>query len=420
MTVLTIKLIKPHPAQAQIINHPARFKVVSCGRRFGKTELLKDLIINPALETRGEYGVFMPTYKMLREFWDSLKNTLAPVVSKVSEQEKRLELITGSVIDGWSLDSADSIRGRKYRRVVIDEAAMIPNLQYAWENVVFPTLTDYAGSAIFASTPKGRGYFYQLYQLGLDPLKPDWQAFTFPTSSNPRISPDELAIARDTIPALAWQQEYEAQFVEDGAMVFRGVRGTVQPQPPQPHHNYVMGVDWGRVHDFTVLVVIDEGTRQMVALDRFNQVDWELQRGRLATLANLYKPRVILAESNSIGEPNIEILQKQGYKIKPFQTTQASKAQVIDGLALAIEQGRLSLLDDPVLLNELMSYEMERTTGGQFRYSAPQGGHDDTVIALALAWEACNSKPAQLTNMPRTGGQERDLRHELSFRQRTR
>jgi hypothetical protein len=70
----------------------------------------------------------------------------------------------------------------------------------------------------------------------------------------------------------------------------------------------------------------------------------------------------------------------------PFTTTATSKERLIQGLALALEKGEIAILPDPVLIGELQAYEQDRLASGRFRYSAPPGGHDDTVIALALAW----------------------------------
>jgi hypothetical protein len=72
--------------------------------------------------------------------------------------------------------------------------------------------------------------------------------------------------------------------------------------------------------------------------------------------------------------------------VRAFQMTHASKAPLIEGLALAIERGDIRLLNEETLIGELISYGMTRLPGGGYRYSAPSGGHDDSVIALALAW----------------------------------
>jgi len=124
----------------------------------------------------------------------------------------------------------------------------------------------------------------------------------------------------------------------------------------------------------------------MTALDRFSGVGWDLQRDRLKSLVQRWQPQIIWAEANSIGEPNIEALTREGLPVRPFFTTSKSKSPLIESLALAIERNDISLLDDPVLLGELANYSLQRLPSGAWRYSAPSGGHDDTVIATALAW----------------------------------
>jgi hypothetical protein len=141
-------------------------------------------------------------------------------------------------------------------------------------------------------------------------------------------------------------------------------------------------------YDFTVLVVMDAQTRRVVDMDRFNKVDWVFQRERVKMMAAKWQAHQIVAESNSIGGPNIEALQREGLPVIAFETTASSKPPLIESLALAFEQGEIEILDDPVLVGELEAYE--RTVNamtGRSRYSAPEGAHDDCVMSLALAWQ---------------------------------
>src|ERR1035438_6839098 len=156
--LIPLKLMAPHPAQLRLIQESQRFNVVCCGRRWGKTVLGMDRLIQAALEGK-PVAWFSPTYRLLGDVWRELLCVLAPAIRQKSEQEKRLELINGGVIELWSLDSADAGRRRKYAVVVIDEAAMVPALEQAWQQSIRPTLTDLKGCAWFLSTPKGMNYF---------------------------------------------------------------------------------------------------------------------------------------------------------------------------------------------------------------------------------------------------------------------
>src|SRR5262245_25735056 len=143
-----------HSSQQLVVSQSKRFNVLVCGRRWGKTTLAIDRLVRPAFESY-PVAYFSPTYKMLTDVWRELKRVLYPVTARVSAQEHRIELTSGGIVDMWSLDAPDSVRGRKYKRVVVDEAAMIRDLQEAYQAVIRPTLTDYEGDAWFPSTPKG-------------------------------------------------------------------------------------------------------------------------------------------------------------------------------------------------------------------------------------------------------------------------
>ena len=128
MTTVQLTLPTPHPAQATIITEAKRFNVLSCGRRFGKTTLGMDRLIHPAL--RGKpVAWFSPTYRLLSDAWRSLQSTLHPITVRKNESEHRMELRGGGVVEAWSLDNADAGRGRAYAAIVIDEAALVANLE---------------------------------------------------------------------------------------------------------------------------------------------------------------------------------------------------------------------------------------------------------------------------------------------------
>jgi phage terminase large subunit-like protein len=207
--------------------------------------------------------------------------------------------------------------------------------------------------------------------------------------SNPYIPADEVDDSRRSLPERTFAQEFEAVFLENEGAVFRRVReaATATPQAAAlDGHRYTVGVDWGRASDFTVMAVVDTTTKELVCLDRSNQVEYALQAGRLQALCQRFRPDSVYAEQNAMGEPIVETLQRMSLPVYPFQTTNASKAAVIDALALAFERAELRLLNDETLLGELLAYAAERLPSGLVRYSAPEGSHDDCVIALALAW----------------------------------
>ena len=391
MTTIELTLPRLHPGQRRVLEHRQRYAVLALGRRWGKTTLAVDLAVREALAGR-PVGWFAPTYQLLAEAWRALKRRLGPVTRHASEVEHRLELVTGGVVECWSLDGPDPARGRRYGRVILDEASIVRDLLARWQEAIRPTLTDLAGDALILGTPKGRNAFWQLHQRGVAGVA-DWSAHAGPTAENPHIDLAEVEKARRDLPDRVFRQEYLAEFIEDGSGVFRRVAeaARLEPQERRDGHWYVMGADWAREHDYTALSVIDVTAREQVALERFSQVEWAIQYGRLRALYDRYTPVVILAEHNSFGSPVIEHLQRQGLPVRPWTATNATKAAVVDALALALERGDVGLLDDEVQTGELQAYTAERLPSGLVRYTAPEGMHDDTVIALALAWEAAST-----------------------------
>ena len=165
---------------------------------------------------------------------------------------------------------------------------------------------------------------------------------------------------------------------------------------PQPDKTYVAGLDWGQSVDFTVLSIFEVETRKQVALYRFNGEDWTPQRKRVREYCRYWNVQVLRPEWNSIGNPNIEELSKEFADdgmdtiITKFVTTNETKANAVEALALATEMSTVELLDDPVQKAELKSFGRKRLPSGSTQYSAPVGMHDDTVMATAIGYHACS------------------------------
>jgi Terminase RNaseH-like domain len=347
-----------------------------------------------AMMTACEGGVawwVLPTYTMAQDVWHDLAFHLEAMDGiSILKSEKTIYFEGGGMIAVRSGHEPDRLRGSGLDSVIIDEAAYCS--EEVW-HALRPALSDRNGKALLLSTPRGRNWFWSLYQKGVDPLESEWVSWRMPTEANPFIPAGEILAARQDMPERNFKAEYHAAFLDDAGMVFRGVRVCIRQAPVNMNEAICFGVDWGRMNDFTAVVVMGMDSRQVYEVTRFHQMQWSQQRTRLRNLAKRWRPELILAEANSIGSPNIEALREEGLPIHPFTTTSSSKAQIIDGLALAIESGDIGLPDDSVLLGELMSYEMQRMAGGDYRYSAPPNGHDDTVIALALALHAATRLP---------------------------
>ena len=211
---------------------------------------------------------------------------------------------------------------------------------------------------------------------------------------NPFIPFDEIERVFESSTQLHFRQEILAQFVDDENSVFRNVGECVADcgrDTPETGHTYVMGVDWGKLNDFTVLTVLDITNNKVVKIDRFNKIDYNFQLRRLRSLYDVFKPYVIVAESNSMGETLIDRLHEANLPVMAFNTNNKSKDALIQALAIAFERGHITIPDDPQLIGELRAYEAKRLDSGVMKYSAPDGMHDDMVMSLALAWKQASA-----------------------------
>lgn len=375
-----------HPGQTEVLSSRARFKVLNCGRRWRKSSTSLIALLQAAQAVPGLYFWVWPSYPMGQTGWDMLR-AACDGQWDVSEGRRRVRAPNGAEVWIKSADNPQSLRGFGLAGAVLDECRDIsPKL---WPEVVRPALSDKRGWAMFNSTPRGYDWFHGLYQFAADHA-PEWQAWTFQTADNPAMDRAELAEIEASTPALVWRQEYLADFSAGAELgVFRGVRAiaTLPAGDPAAHagHTIVSGLDFAQAADYTVHSVGCATCRQQLELDRFNRMEWALARGRIRAAWERWKIGSILAERNSIGGPNIEAMQADGLPVVGFDTTAASKPPLIQSLSLAIEKGEWALLDHDTQTWELEAYQMTPSkTTGRPTYSAPEGGHDDCVVALAL------------------------------------
>jgi len=211
-----ITLPQLHEGQKEVAQSNARFKVLSAGRRWGKTRLGVWLCLEKAWKG-GRAWWIAPTYAMALEGWKDLRNIGIEYGTLIKESEKTVIMPTGGSVSIRSADNPDRLRGAGLDFVVLDECAfMKPNV---WAEVVRPTLTERQGGALFISTPKGFNWFEELYNKAesLD----DWQRWQLPTKTNPFVPLSELDIAREEIGTYLYSQEYEAKFVEFTGGIFK-------------------------------------------------------------------------------------------------------------------------------------------------------------------------------------------------------
>jgi len=380
----------PHEGQRNVLESDARFRVVACGRRWGKTEMCG----HEAVRYLGEPDTLVwwvaPTYDIadigFNVVEDALPEPLVDGEPKLSKP-KAIDLVNGSRVSFRSADREDSLRGEGLDMLILDEAAMIP--ERAWANELRPTLSDTLGDMIAISTPKGRGWFYRWFERGQSEDHPDTDSWRAPTSDNPHIPDEEIEAARRELTERVFDQEYLAEFIDESGGVFTGIDDVVDEdldleddvgEPP-----YAIGVDFARHEDWTVATVLD-ATGQLVALERVQAVGWPQIQTLVENLATRYEGLVNVDASRD--NKIVADLADAGLNVNPVKFSPKRKRELIENLAARIEAGEITLADVPQLVHELQIFEYEVTPAGNVRYHAPEGFHDDCVDALALAASA--------------------------------
>ena len=394
---------EPTPWQREFHNNKARFRVLCCGTRAGKDRASINEFIRMFAEMLSENRddtliprvmgwLVAPTFPLARQLWRELKYFMPEQwVIRKNEAERQMETIYDGLIEVKSADDPDALVAVGLDVVVITEASRVKNMESVWANIRSRLsspgrgLRGKGGLAIINSTPKGRGYFYRMYQWGQDPNEPDWISWHFPTAANPYIRPEEIESARRSMPERLFRQEYLAEFLNDGGEVFPNVddvcKGVIQE--PESDMLYVASWDPAQTGDWSGFSIRNERGEQ-VYLDRWTGVPWTMQLNKIEYLCKRYNYAHLDIDATGLGQPLPEAAMQRGLDVTGHYFSNQFKEQIINNLALLCEQKGIVLIDNEVLKEELKAYEYVMTKTGKIRYSHPPGGHDDMVTATAL------------------------------------
>jgi hypothetical protein len=386
-------LWQPHPGQRAILEYDARFKIVACGRRWGKSTAAAHAALTHALENDGATVWWVsPTYDQSNEFgFSKLTPLLSPdlvVDTPKRTKPRKIRLTTGSTLSFRSAEREDSLRGGGVDFLVIDEAGSVP--ERAWTEELRPALSDTLGSLLAIGTPRGRNWFYRWYQRGQSGDHADVASWQAPTYQNPHVLDSEIDEAKSDMPERSFEQEYLAEFVDDTGGVFQDVRErnvedySLPVAPENSEGPYAIGVDFARMSDWTVALVLD-GDGRLVAFERLRQTTWTRIQSVVERLAEQYSPNQVALDATRDNKIVQDLTETVG-GVEPVQFTASTKRTLIENLITKLEAGEIVLSSAAnQLINELEVFEFSMSESGTVSYDAPSGFRDDCVDALALA-----------------------------------
>lgn len=389
---------RPRPWQRAVFKQKKRFSVLAINRRAGKTVAAVMRLIDEALRCqreRGRYAYIAPFFRQAKAIaWDYLKHYALKVPGcRLNESEMWVEFANGARIRLYGADDPDALRGLYFDGVVLDEVAHMK--REVWTEILMPALSDRLGWAMFIGTPKGTNLFTTLFLAAEH--DPDWFALKLTCYETMEPVADEVERMKRDMLDHEFRQEMLCDFETLGERVFRNVRecATGEPEKPNAGQRYVIGVDLGQYRDFTVLWVKDRALRT-VHVERFNSTDWGIQKIRIIECADAYNRArcYVDATHGSVGDVIVGDLQKSGVDAEAICFTPGQSGQrwaLIRNLAIMMERKRLTLIRPDAgqvfstAIDELESYEYSETDAGRLTHGAPDGRHDDCVMALALA-----------------------------------
>ena len=381
-----------HPAQSKIASDTHRFRVVNCGRRFGKTILaVLEMVALASAKEKGSVAYIAPTYQQARDIaWTQLKEVCQPVIRQINES--RLEVTIANkfggtskiVLRGW--ESVETLRGQAFDLLVLDEISSYRNFWVNWQEVLRPTLTDRKGQCLFISTPKGFNHFYDLYNLEIKDK--DYASFHFSSYDNPHIPSEEIDKAKQELTEDRFAQEYLADF--------RKTEGLVYKEFSRDRHLFkgeyqdvmkglvktISGVDFGFTNPCAVLTIRkDKDSRYFVCKEYYQRgnTDAQIADYVLSQAFNLVYPD---PESAS----GIEELKRKGVNIREVVKNRDSVRNGINQVRELFKANRLFIHESCYnLIWELETYSYPEKKADHNEEENPIKENDHALDALRYA-----------------------------------
>jgi len=295
-------------------------------------------------------------------------------------------------------DAETVIEGEAVDRFVIDEAGKI-NRQ-VWYSL-FTTITQTGGKGIVTGTPRGHTWYYDLFVLA-QTGDPFFCYVTLPTSASPYVSAEAIETARRLLPHVLFIQYYLAQFVTHGSVfgdlsrIFyddpnlnQKTKFWVHPDKEMRKNEVVHGVDVAKKNDYTIFYSVNS-MGQLVGYCRFKQVPYPSQVIRLKTyLINYFSDcdNHIKYDATGVGIAFGDMLSEADIDaaVTPVVFTNRSKNEMVTKTIMALDSGFHKAPRILRIVHEFAIYELSMTASGLYRFSAPDGEHDDIVSAAIIA-----------------------------------
>jgi len=399
---MKVKGFKPHPDQRKKIDliesDDCKYITLTTGRQWGKTILAENLLLKWALTNNQANCMWVsPVYAQANKVFEELLKAIqdTPVFQSYNKGNLSLTFVNGSVIHFKSAERYDNLRGFTLDYLVIDEAAFIKD--NVWNMILKPTILVKGKKVLFISTPKGKNFLFELHLRGIDIDQKNYISLRGTSYDTPFIDKSEVEEAKRALPEDIFKQEILGEFIDNGGEVFADIeRHQSIPEwiPVNPERKYYAGIDFGRQNDYTVLTILDDLGR-VCFIYRDRHKPWSEIINNCIRYLNEYRA-TCQVEVNSMGDVLYEQIKKKYNDVHPFVTTSASKQNIIEDLIYAFNESQVLIPTEelfPPLSNELKIFTFTYSPKTRrVSYGAMEGGHDDTIMSLAIGYNSLKSK----------------------------
>lgn len=412
--------IKPHAGQLEVeqgiaANNPDVI-VIDASRGWGKTLWVTTRVVIPYMIGGANRQVMWvaPTYKIckspIEDVWEGIDEETGERFIPKEDQgtgfqfweyhkaDGEVSIWNGSRLFIRSAQNPDQIVSKGYGLIIIDEAALIP--KEVFQQNILPTARRKNCKIVLISTPRGKNWFYHLYLDGQDSTKKRYLSFQQPWWKRPDYPPLLIDLMKD-LPQHIREQEFEAKFIDGGSGVLKNFDNVfygdeieydqqdqewIHPKVKEivEEQGCVLAVDFAKSVDFSVFIALSYDTKEVIYYKRMRKVDYKTQLDIIKHLSTFLNNCDVFYDGTGVGAGVGDFLNEDINSI-PFVFTNQSKNEIINKLIIAFDYGTIKIPNITTIKTECEVFEFNITRTGKISYSAPDGKHDDIVMALAMA-----------------------------------
>lgn len=384
-----------------------KYITVVFSRQSGKTVLMLVLCIQWMFQKNMSIAYICRNFVLAKRLYKELIKILPKeIIKSANGTDLAIESIYSSTLNFYSAEQGASLRGQTFNYMICDEFAFHkmeqPDGTHLWNDILSPTLKARGKKCIFVSTPLGKNnIFYEMYQRGLSDEFPKYASILKTIYDDGFITNDEIEEIKKSIPELSFQQEYLCEWIDDGLSFFQGFSECFDIDKVSNGKCWI-GIDCsGDGTDSTVCSKINE-KGEIELFEAVGTLDMKYRQ--IADYLNRENPVAVYGEINGLGLPMLEEIKKlvrHKSKIYDWTTTNSSKEEIISDLAVSIANKDVHFLKNDIkTYNELGNFVVTVSKSRKLTFAARGSGHDDRVMATAIAHKCRNDfKYSGLNNM---------------------